>query len=355
MLEFRAAKACAGLAGEPAEESMVGRRISGRISSHAIGLAGFCVFVLTVSAASPLKKQNPSATQEKAGQKAAQDSGPSAAPHAKKLILKDGTYQLVREYERNGERVRYLSEERGEWEELPAAMVDWDATDKDAAANEKAMNALTQKVHSQEEAKRMDNVMDIDASLRVGEGAFLPSAEGLFVVEGKSVRLLEQAGSQTKADKLRTIEQVLSPIPIVPGKKTVVIPGARATLRLRSKTPEFYLREPPPDPDRVSPIQKSSRPGENGPDVVLLRAKVVHNGRQLESISTLFGEEMSKSRNEVAIQRWEVAPSVYRFTLGETLTPGEYVLAEVLPDGLNYFVWDFGVDANVASGGSEKK
>ena len=33
---------------------------------------------------------------------------------------------------------------------------------------------------------------------------------------------------------------------------------------------------------------------------------------------------------------------MYRFTLGEQLTPGEYVLAEVLPDGLSYFVWDFG-------------
>lgn len=355
MLRIRTAKLRMDRAEEPTDESMVGSRISGRTSSRVIGLAGFCVFALTLSAGLPLRKQTPGASQEQAGPKAAQESAPNAAPHAKKLILKDGTYQLAREYERNGDRVRYLSEERGEWEELPASMVDWDATDKDAAANEKAMNALTQKVHSQEEAKRMDNVMDIDASLRVGEGTFLPSAEGLFVVEGKSVRLLEQARSQTKADKLRTIEQVLSPIPIVPGKKTVVIPGTRATLRLRSKTPEFYLREPPPDPDRVSPIQKSSRPGENGPDVVLLRAKVVHNGRQVESISTLFGEEMSKSRNEVAIQRWEVAPSVFRFTLGETLIPGEYVLAEVLPDGLNYFVWDFGVDANMGSGGSEKK
>jgi hypothetical protein len=187
----------------------------------------------------------------------------------------------------------------------------------------------------------------------VGEGAFLPSAEGLFVVEGKSVRLLEQVGAQNKTDKLRTVEQILSPVPIVPGKQTVVIQGAHATLRLRSTTPEFYLREPPPDPDRVSPIQRSSRPGDTGPDMVLVRAKVVHNGRELESIRTLFGEKLSASRNEIGIQRWEVAPSVYRFTLSEALTPGEYALAEVLPDGLNYFVWDFAVDAS--SGSAKKK
>jgi hypothetical protein len=101
----------------------------------------------------------------------------------------------------------------------------------------------------------------------------------------------------------------------------------------------------------VSPIVKSSRPGESGPEVELLRAKVVHNSRQLESISSLFGQEISQARNTISVQRWEVAPMVYRFTLSQPLAPGEYVLAEILPDGLNYFVWDFGVDGPSASSG----
>jgi len=191
----------------------------------------------------------------------------------------------------------------------------------------------------------VENVANIDAGVQVGQAVFLPSGEGMFVVEGKSVKLLEQVGSQTKKDKLRTFEQIMSPVPIVPGKQVVVIPGSHATLRLTSGTLEFYLREPPSDPDRVSPILKSSRPGESGPEVELLRAKIVHNGRQVASISSLFGQEISESRDTISVQRWEVAPTVYRFTLSQPLAPGEYVLAEILPDGFNYYVWDFGIDA----------
>ena len=333
------------------EVSMAGSSIPACRVPAILGKFAHCAVVLMlVLIAKPLRGQDQS-TAPQTAQQPAPDKRASELPRGRKLILKDGTYQIIREYERNGDRVRYFSEERGEWEEIPASMVDWDATAKDAAAAEKASAGMVEKIHRQEEAKRLDNVTDIDASLQVGDGVFLPSGEGLFVVEGKSIRLLQQAGSRNKTDTLRTIEQIMSPVPIVPGKQTIVIAGAHATLRLHTNTPEFYLREAPPDPDRVSPIMKSSRPGESGPDLVLIRAKVVHNGRQLESISSLFGQVTSKNRDEVSVQRWEVAPSVYRFTLSSELTPGEYVLAEVLEDGLNYFVWDFGLDG---SGGSSK-
>ncbi len=265
-------------------------------------------------------------------------------PRGKKLILNDGTYQVIREYQRNGERVRYYSLERGDWEELPASMVDWDATAKAAGDEEKTSAAELEKLHKQQEARRMDNVTEVDASLKVAEGTFLPDGEGMFVVEGKKVRILDQVSSQLKADKLRTLEQIISPVPLVPGKQNLVLPGTKAALRIRSKTPEFYLREAAPDPERTSAIQKSKRAGDAGPDVELIRAKVTRNGRQLESISTMFGETMSKKRNAISVQRWEVAPSVYRFTLSEPLPPGEYILAQIVEDGLDLFVWEFGVD-----------
>ena len=270
-----------------------------------------------------------------------------------KLVLQDGTYQLMREYQREGDRVRYFSTERGDWEELPASLVDWDATAKAAAEDEKLAAAMVAKAHKQEEAKRMDNVSDVDASLPVGDGAFLPSGEGLFVVEGKSVRMLDQVGAGLKTDKKREIEKVLSPVAIVPGKQNLSVPRAHATVRLRSKVPEFYLREVPTDPDRDTKIQKSHRQGDQGPDVELIRATVTRNSRQVESIRTLFGEVLSTDKKVISMQRWEVAPSVYRYTLSQALEPGEYVLAEILPDGLNYYVWDFGVDEGGPTGKSK--
>jgi hypothetical protein len=285
---------------------------------------------------SSLRPQEPSATSTK-------ESGVPVLPRGTKLVLKDGTFQVVREYQRNGDRVRYFSMERGVWEEIPTSLVDWDATAKAASDAEKASAREVERIHKQEEAKRMDNVADIDASLQVGAGVFLPEGEGMFVVEGKSVRVLDQAGTQVKSNLLRAAGQII--VPVVPGKKTIVLPGAHATVRLRNITPEFFLREPPFDPEVASHIQRSSRPGDSGPAVELIRVKVGRNSREIESIGTLFGQEMSVNRNSVSIQEWEVAKSVYRFTLSEPLTPGEYVLAEMLPDGLNLFVWDFGVDA----------
>jgi hypothetical protein len=81
----------------------------------------------------------------------------------------------------------------------------------------------------------------------------------------------------------------------------------------------------------------------------LVRAIVKGNKRQLESIRSMFGQDMATERKSIAIQRWEVAATVYRFTLGEPLPPGEYALAEILPDGMNLFVWDFGVDGPAGS------
>lgn len=268
--------------------------------------------------------------------------------------MKDGSFQLVREYQRSGERVRYFSAERGDWEEIPAAMVDWDATAKADAAAAKDAEALLKTIHHQEQEQRAEMPVEVDASLPVAPGVFLPPGEGMFVVEGKSVTPLDQVGATIRTDKKQTLKQILSPIPIIPGKKNIEIPGAKAVRRINSAHPEFYLREPPPDPDSASAIQRSSRLGETGPDVELIRLTVKGGKRQLESIRSMFGQQVSEDRTSITVERWDVAQNLFRFTLGQDLPAGEYAFAEILPDGVNLYVWDFGVDRKTGVAESKK-
>jgi hypothetical protein len=301
------------------------------------------------AAAATAGRQDTSAAQKPAAQTAAGPAAPVGVPRGKKLVMKDGNFQLVRSYEKKGDRVRYFSVERGAWEEIPESLVDWDATKKAEAADEKTSSALLEKVHIQESAAKAETPVDIDASLTVAPGVFLPDGEGMFAFEGKSVKKIEQAGSQVRADKKTIVKQVLSPIPIIPSKHYIELPGTKASVRLTSSIPEFFLREVATDPERDSALLRTRRQSESGPEIALVRTQVKGGKRRLESISSLFGQEISQDVNEIAIQRWEVAPDIYRFTLSAPLPPGEYALAEILSDGMNMYVWDFGVDAAPAS------
>src|SRR5262249_55941233 len=194
------------------------------------------------------------------------DQEPARLARGKKLVLKDGNFHFVRSYERRGDRVRYYSLERGSWEEIPASMVDWEATKKAEADAEKADTALLSKVHAQEEATKIETTLDVDASLQVAPGVFLPPGEGMFAGEGKFVTPIPQVDSELKKDRANTIKRVLSPLPI-PAKQNVEIPGPKAKLRFNAQNLEFYLREAPPDEDAPSSIERSHRPGSSGPEV----------------------------------------------------------------------------------------
>ena len=81
-----------------------------------------------------------------------------------------------------------------------------------------------------------------------------------------------------------------------------------------------------------------------GPEIELVRLTVKGGKREIESIRSMFGHQLSEERNAVALQRWDVAKDVFRFTLGEALPAGEYAFVQILPDAINLYVWDFGVD-----------
>src|SRR5258707_816539 len=80
-------------------------------------LALLCWIEATEPAVSASQTSSPNSSQAQT-QASQQDGGKAAEtaarlPRGKKLGLKDGNFQLVRSYERKGERVRYFSAERG--------------------------------------------------------------------------------------------------------------------------------------------------------------------------------------------------------------------------------------------------
>jgi hypothetical protein len=257
----------------------------------------------------------------------------SSLPRGKKLVLRDGSFQLVREYSVEGDRVRYYSVEQAQWEEMPESLVDWDATHKVEAAEAKRDADVIAKVHTQESGRRAQ-ALDIDASLEVAPGVFLPPGEGLFEFDGKGVFPIPQAQADVKFSKKQMLKQVLIPIPIVPTRHTVSLIGPRAKLRIKAGQTEFYMR---------------TADGRE-PELELLRAKVKGDSRYLENLDELFKEQGTTGQTTVLMQRWLIAPGVYRFTLEQHIDPGEYALAEVVQGGgTNLYFWDFGIDATPAA------
>jgi hypothetical protein len=53
-------------------------------------------------------------------------------------------------------------------------MVDWDATARAEVAERNEEEALAKRVHAQEQAQKIEMAMDVDASLQVAPGVFLP-------------------------------------------------------------------------------------------------------------------------------------------------------------------------------------
>ena len=302
-------------------------------------VAGLAVLVLACGL-HPLRAQNSNSAPSSAPSNSPANSTSAAPvlPRGKKLMLKDGSFELVREYKVEGDRVRYYDLDSSQWEQMPADLVDWDATKKVEAEEAQHDAAIVAKVHKQEEARRADPI-DIDASLEAAPGVFLPPGEGLFVYDGKSVLPLGQAEINSKLSKGHFVEQVLVPIPVVTSRHNVSIKGEHAKLRIQNGEPEFYMRTA----------------DARTPELVLIRAKVHGDSREIEHVDELFGES-AESADTVAMQRWEVANGVSRFTLGQPLAPGEYAMAENVRDqGLSVYVWDFGVDVDTTAGKTNSK
>jgi hypothetical protein len=240
-----------------------------------------------------------------------------------KLFLKDGTYQLVSSYEVHGDRVRYYSEERSAWEEIPLSLVDLEAT-KRAQEEEKAAQKKVLDEGRELEHERFEK--PVENGFEIAPGVHLPQEEGAYAYDGVRVIRLIQSSAEVVTDKKRVGGFLAIPAPLLKSRSVVVLPGAKAAVRLQQAQPTFY-------------VQSSDGLGAK---LELISLKVVKESRVVEKVEAGRGKP-SELRVAVELERTQLAPGLYCLKPLHPLDPGEYALGEPVQQSLNVQLWDFGL------------
>jgi hypothetical protein len=233
-----------------------------------------------------------------------------------RLYLKDGTYQLVREYQVIEDRVKYLSADRGEWEEIPLELIDLSRTKKEVADREESLRQV-----AKEDA-------DEDAAVRAEreEIARIPKDPGAYYIHEGKLEPLKVAEVKFVTDKTRAVLKVLSPIPIVSGKSTVEVDGGTSQFRITEERPEFYFRLSAPE------------------NLAIIKLPAKKNLRVVETISKLdISGEVTEDRQAVETFKKAIADQLYKIWPEKPLPPGEYALIEFTDGAETPQVWDFAV------------
>src|SRR5882724_10503857 len=180
---------------------------------------------------------------------------------AKRLILKDGSYQLATKWEKKADRVRYFSAERNDWEEVPNTLVDWDATDKyekDRAVGKPAPEDVV--LDKELEAERQ---ADEAKSPHVAPGLRLPDDGGVVLLDNyqskpELVELQQSGGELNKNMKGNILRAAINPI--ASAKQTIELPGSHARIQAHVSVPAIYVNLEHQDQlDKATQIAEKSK------------------------------------------------------------------------------------------------
>ncbi len=248
-----------------------------------------------------------------------------------KVFMKDGSYQLASTYEVHGDRVRYYSLERAEWEEMPAELVDFDATRR---AQEEENATAKKQLEEAKEIQQQRFEKPPDQGMEVAPGIRLPSEDGIYTVEGLRLVRLAQSSSEIVTDKKRAALVLAVPVPLLKARSLVVLDGGKAAVRLSTPQPAFYVQ---------------SADGL-GAKLELLRVKPAKDSRVVEQVDAGRAGigKATELRAAVPLERTQISPVLYKLKPTQPLERGEYALGELVQEKLNLDVWDFGLDKKEA-------
>jgi hypothetical protein len=289
---------------------------------------------------------------------------------ARRLILKDGSYQLVTKYEVKGDRVRYQSAERDDWEELPSSLVDWPATEK--YEKERATSSIPEASAIDKETEA-DREAELAHLPQVAPGLRLPEDSGVFLLDNfqgqPQLVEIQQAEGDVKSNARANI--LRGAIPMAAAKQTIELDGEHASVHAHVAVPSIYINiedelnnEPPPgetasaqqnqpslDAPRAQQRQGPQQPEQREQAIVPFdRFRIVHT--KVKTGKRIVGDlkrdpagKVSQDQNFVKTTIDQVARGWFKLTPIEELAPGEYAVIEMKgSEGMNLYVWDFGVD-----------
>jgi hypothetical protein len=235
-----------------------------------------------------------------------------------KLYTTDGEYQLVREYKVEGDRVKFYSIERSDWEEVPATMVDLKRTEAESSARNEVLDRQAKELDEESAAARAQRA----------EIAMIPKDSGAYRIENGQLRTLKVADITVRTAKGRSILQVLSPLPVIEGKATVEIAGERSANIVHDDRPEFFFQMDKPESlgiIRITP-QKGVRIAEHVALIPITKETL----EERESIP-IFTKQLP-------------GDDFYKIWPQEPLPKGEYGVIEYLEGKVDLRIWDFRIE-----------
>lgn len=283
-----------------------------------------------------------------------------------RLILKDGTYQAVRKYEIVGDRVRYISVERGgDWEELPVDLVDWAATrkwERDHAnqPEEEASPAMKEaaEIDKEESAERAEMKA---RRPEVAKGLELPDEDGVFALDTfqGTPELVELTPVDLALDaKNRHGLSTLNPM--AGSKASLELEGQHAKIHLHVNDPAIYLALAASDntekvlshaltvETKGAKEMTNRKHGAHSPSsgFAIVRVDERKAVRIVGAIHVSPKGTVSQDENVIPA-KVEVIEGKHwlKITPDQPLTIGEYALVEIISaSDINQSVWDFRVD-----------
>ena len=258
----------------------------------------------------------------------------------RRLVLKDGSYELINKYEIRGDRVRYLSSERHEWEDVPSSLVDWPATEqfaKEAASEKQSRIKQLRENEAKERAEEDANTPLVSPGIR------LPDTEGVFLLDtfqGKpELNGLHQNGADVNKNTTGNILRAAIN-PLAGSKQSIEIKGPHATIQSHVATPSIYIAM-----GSIGDPSTDYTPETVKEHFRIVRCEEKKGNRTVGIVNIAVSGKAKDQANFVETSVEAVSGRWVKVTAGAPLQTGEYALVELVEKSrINAFVWDFGVN-----------